>query len=124
MATAVGSIGARVDLTVRAGDTLGPIAITLKDESGAPLNLLGASFEAAVSKLDTDDGNVALTVTVVDAASGEVSVSLADTEDMDAESDFFVASSAYSWYFKMTDSQGVKQTVLYGMVKVAKKEPS
>jgi hypothetical protein len=126
MADEAGSIGARLDLNVRAGDTLGPFTAALTDSSGAAIDLTNFTFEGAVSRLQTDDVAVAMTCTI-DAAAGEVEfkVAAASTGALaDDDSDFFRASQTYSWYLKGTDSIGNKQTYLYGYVRVAKELPT
>jgi hypothetical protein len=40
-----------------------------------------------------------------------------------ADSNFMKANSRFSWYFKMTDTQGSQQTLLYGYIKIAKGSP-
>lgn len=124
MADEIGSIGEQLDLNVRAGDTLGPFSITIAKD-GVAVNLTGCTFDAAVSKLNTEDGVLPITVTVTDAANGVCSIKTADTSDLESEaSNFFRASATYSWFFKMTDTAGNKQTYLYGYVKVAKELPT
>lgn len=122
----VGTIGERLDLVVRAGDTLGPFTVQITDGvTGDPVNLTGTTFEAAVSELDTEDGLLPITVTVTDAVNGWISLKQASTDDLETpDSTFFKAASAYSWYLKRTDSAGNKLTLLYGYVKVAAKEPT
>jgi hypothetical protein len=121
-----GTIGAQLDLDVRAGDTLGPFTAQLTDPVTAlPINLTGCTFEAAVSELDTEDGLVPLTVTITDAVNGWISFKLADSTALEvAASDFFKAARAYSWYLKRIDTAGNKLTIFYGYVNVAKKEPT
>lgn len=120
-----GSIGARLDLYLRAGDTLGPYTATLKNNAGVAVNLTGYTFTGAVSKLNDADGDVALTCTITDAVNGKVQFKLASTTSMGTStSNFFVASATYSWYLKGTDSVGSKQTYLYGYVKVARELPT
>jgi hypothetical protein len=124
MAEEAGSIGVQLDLTVRAGDTLGPFVVTIDDE-GVPINLTGCTFDAAVSKLNTDDGVLPITVTVTDAPNGKCVIKAADTQNLDDDSsNFFNAQIAYSWYFKMTDTAGTKRTYLFGYVKVAAELPT
>lgn len=126
--SALGSIGARLDLNVRAGDTLGPFVATLTDPAtGAPIVLTGFTWEGAVSRIDTEDGNQALTITVLDAIAGKVQFKLDKTATValaDADSDFFRPTGTYNWFLKGTDTLGSKQTYLYGVVNVAKENPT
>jgi hypothetical protein len=128
MAEQAGSIGARLDLEVRAGDTFGPFVATLTDSmTGLVMNITGYTFEGAVSKLNTEDGLVALTCTITDAVNGKVQFkasAVATTALADATSNFFTASAKYSWYLKGTDTAGDKRTYLFGYVKVAKELPT
>jgi len=40
----IGSIGTRLDLELRAGNTLGPYTLTFKDSTGAAIDLTGADL--------------------------------------------------------------------------------
>lgn len=129
MAEEIGSIGARLDIAVRIGDTIGPYTVTLTDpDTGQALNLTGCTFEAALSKLGTADGDLPMTVQVVDAVNGVVKFfyAFASTASMTAAADgtFFKATDAYSWFFKYIDAGGAKQTIYYGQVKLAKGSPT
>ena len=122
-----GSIGARLDLLVRAGDTLGPFLAVLTGSTGDAIDLTDYTFEGAVSRLDVDDVSLDMTCSIVSAANGEVEFALpaAETPAMeDGDSDFFRANQTYSWYLKGTDPNGNKQTYLFGYVKVAKELPT
>jgi hypothetical protein len=119
----MGSIGARVDIEVRAGDTLGPFLVTINDSTGAALNLVGYTFEGAVSKLNTADTPIAMTCTITDAVNGKVQFKVASASTgafADANSQFFRSTATYSYYLKGTDTSGHKLTYLFGYVKVAK----
>jgi hypothetical protein len=119
----IGTIGARLDLVVRAGDTLGPFDLVITDsDTGAPIDLTGSTLEAAVSKLGVSDGDLPMTLTVTDAVNGKATLKY-DATSLDAP-DFFKASDQYSWFLKRTDTGGNKSTVLFGSVKVAKKSPT
>lgn len=121
-----GSIGARLDITVRAGDTLGPYVATLTDQTtGLPIDLSGWTFDGAVSKLDTADGNLAMTVTITDAVNGKIQFQFTSTAQLeDTDSDFFSAARTHSWKVRGTDTVGTAQTYLYGYLKVAKQDPT
>jgi hypothetical protein len=121
----IGSIGARLDLTVRAGDTLGPFTAELKDSAGVAINLTGATFTAALSKLDSNDGELPMTVGISgDPLLGIVTYSYvaASTLTLDGGTDFFTSQSNYAWKLRMTDSAGTESTLLYGKIKVAPKD--
>lgn len=123
----IGGIGARVDLEVRAGDTLGPFTATIEDNTGAAVNLTGFTFEGAVSRLNTDDGTVAMTCTIVDAVNGKIEFKIAAASTgafADSASNFFKSSATYNYYVKGTDTAGTKKTYLYGLVRVAKEMPT
>lgn len=123
MVDTAGSIGARVDLEVRAGDTFGPFTAILTNTDGSAVNIVGYTFEGAVSKLNTADTPVAMTCTITDAPNGKVQfkIPFASTGAFaDATTNFFTPSATYSYYLKGTDTAGTKQTYLFGYVKVAK----
>jgi len=121
----IGSIGARVDLNVRVGDTLGPFEATLTDDDGAVLDLTDCTFEAAVSRIDDpEDGLLPITVTNAAPLTGVITFAMDDTSDLAGDSDdFFQAEATYAWFLRKIDANGNKQTVFFGYVKVAKEDP-
>lgn len=121
MTPTLGSIGAEIDINLRAGDTLGPFIITLSDTTGQLINLTGATLSGAISRLGTDDGDTALTVAAVaPLAGGTLSVSLSATATASlAGGDFFTLTAAYAWKVVMVDTGGKKTTLCFGKVYVA-----
>jgi hypothetical protein len=124
MTDVIGSIGTRLDIQVRAGDSLGPITFTLKDGAGAALDLTGSTFSAALSKLDSADGEIAMTAAVSgDPTLGVVQVHYAAVSTVGLTgSDFFSADAQYAWKLRMIDSVGDERTLVFGYVKVAVKD--
>lgn len=116
----LGSIGARVDLALRAGDTLGPFTVTLSDPvTGGAVNLFGATLEGLISKDKNVAADIAMVVTVTDAVAGKFTIVLTATGSLDGGSNFFQAVSNYTWRLNYADSAGTKQTLLYGILSVA-----
>lgn len=124
----LGSIGSRLDLELRAGDTIGPYTFVFTNEAGAPINLTGASFSAAISLIDgrvTTDINI--TTAITDAVNGKASLTLsaALTAGFDAslvaDADFAKTKKLYAWKSSYVDSLGSKHTVFFGYVWIAAK---
>lgn len=126
MAIRTGSIGARWDINLRAGDTFGPYSATLVNPAtNAPIDLTGSTFAGAITKAD-GTSPVSLTVTITDAANGAISWYAAgsDTTGLDTTgATFFSPADTSSWYVKWTDTGGNEQTLFYGEVNVAKGTP-
>jgi hypothetical protein len=120
MADLLGSIGARVDLLVRAGKTLGPFLVEETDALGAPIPLTGIAFDAALSRIGEADGDVPITVTPVDLPNGKYSfeVPYAATASL-AGGDFFRAEATYAYRLDIVDSVGRKYPRYYGHINVA-----
>jgi hypothetical protein len=119
MTPTLGSIGAQIDINLRAGDTLGPFPVTLTDGSGRPVNLTGATVTGALSALGVADGDLAMTVVVATPASGGlITFSYGNTTTMTA-GDFFNPLQTYAYRISMVDSAGAKPTLLFGYVNVA-----
>lgn len=118
--TSIGSIGERVDIDLRAGDTLGPFSLTFTDEAGTAIDLTGSTLTASMSKQDDTGADIVMTATVTNAALGQATLTLAyaDTSAL-ASNDFFNKAASYAWRLVLTDSQGTKWTLMYGTVNVA-----
>lgn len=100
----LGSIGERVDYDLRAGCTFGD-SFQLLDETGAPVDLTGATLAGAVSLRDGGaTADLPLTVTITNAAQGKVSfeLSAATTATLQHSGDFFKAGPLYAWRLNIT----------------------
>lgn len=120
MAVKLGSIGEQVDYDLRAGDSFGDEA-QLLDDTGAPVNLTGATFDARLSRRDAGAGaDVTITVTVPDAAQGRIKYELlpAATTGLDTSGNFFKPGPTYAWLLAMTLGTRT-ETLFYGTVNVA-----
>lgn len=121
-----GSIGARWDISLRAGDTFGPYAADLVDPiTRLPVNLTGSTFSGAITKAD-GTSPVALTITVTDAPNGKIQWYAlgSSTTGLDTTgATFFTPADTSTWYLKWTDSGGNEQTLFYGQVNIAKGTP-
>lgn len=71
MAASAGNQGAEFHPVGRHGHTLGPYQMTWRDESGTPVNLAGATFEAPI--FDTGIQVDSFDVTLVSAIAGIIS---------------------------------------------------
>lgn len=120
MSDKLGTIGTRLDIDIRAGDTLGPYEVEEKDEAGVPLNLTGCTIAGAVSKRGVADADVPLTIVNINLAIGKYSFELATAQSAAlVGNDFFKADSVYAWKLTMTMSTGKTYTRYYGSVNVA-----
>lgn len=124
----IGSIGTRLDLELRAGNTLGPYTLSFKDSTGAAIDLTGASVSASASLIDEmQTSDVAITVAVTDALNGKIQISFsaASTAGWDAtltdSSSFLKAKKTYAWICNLTDSAGNVRTIFYGLIYIATK---
>lgn len=92
-------------LAFRRGDTYG----TLVDFS---INVTGHTWDAAVYSLNTGATVVEPTVAVVNAASGQVNVSLTDTQTAG------LAAGTYGWRLESTAPGDTRRTYLQGVCEV------
>jgi len=125
----IGSIGTRLDLDIRAGDTLGPYTLTFKDKTGTPIDLTGATVSAVTSLIDGGEGvDVAITATISDAVNGKATITFAaaSTAAWDASltgaTDFTKTKKQYSWLCRCTDAAGQVRSIFYGYINVASKK--
>lgn len=77
-----------------------------------PLSLVGYTVTASVTSLVTGATVVPFTTTVVDAAAGQVNVSLTDTQTA------ALPAGTYGWRLDWTAPGGVERTALQGVVEV------
>lgn len=118
MAQNLGTVGAQIDIDLRAGDTLGPYKVYLTDATGRPLDLTGNTFVGAFAVLATP-GDTLMTVVVVGLpTAGVIQFSYAATSSLTG-GDFFTTLASYAWRIKMTDAAGTVSTLIYGKINVA-----
>lgn len=120
MPASIGSIGEQLDIYVRVGDALGPYSLTFTDDTGAALNLTGATLDAKCSKLaDTVQADITMSVTIDSAVGGLATLLLADTSTLAPGTDYFSAAGTYGWRLRMIDALGRPRTLLFGTIYVA-----
>lgn len=125
----IGSIGTRLDLEIRAGDTLGPYTLTFKDKLGAPIDLAGATVSAVTSLIDAGEGSeVAINTAISDAVNGKATITFAaaSTAGWDSSltgaNDFAKTKKLYGWLCRCVDAAGQVRSIFYGYIYVASKK--
>lgn len=114
----LGSIGTRLDIDVRIGDSFGPFDFTeCTDESGALVDFTGSTWECIVSKRDGSNA-AAISPSVVAVALGHFRINRTATSALTGGT-FFEASPAYNWKLRRTDAAGTVGTDLFGVILVA-----
>ena len=118
----LGGKGAALDLLIRQGSTHGPNFTTLKDGTGAAINITGATITAQVRKTP-DALTVAAPVvcTLVTPASGTFtwSISATATAALTCDPiDELAEDSQYVWDMEILYADGRVQPLMYGAVSV------
>lgn len=121
MADKIGSIGDRLDIDIRVGDTLGPFAFQITEEDGVtPVNLTGSTFSGKASLLDDGTGaDIALTINPVNLANGDMEFVLEDTSAFESSGDFLKTAKKYAYLIDWTNTAGHTKTVLCGYINTA-----
>jgi hypothetical protein len=124
----LGSIGTRLDLELRAGDTIGPYTLSFVDKDGNPINLTGSSVSASVSFIDERaTSDIVITSNVTDAVNGKATITLSATvtagfdATLLADSNFAKSTKLYAWKAAYVDAAGTVRTLFYGYVWIASK---
>lgn len=119
----VGTKGQELNLLIRQGATLGPVACRLTNPGGSPVNLTGAQIRAQIRKTPTDPvstGAEAVCV-ITNATNGEftyeftVAATTALVADPISEQ---APASIYTWDMELQDSTGRVTPLVYGTVNV------
>jgi hypothetical protein len=104
----------RLDITINQGGTFGPLVLTLKDASGAAVDLTGWKAEAQYRASSSSATVLAtFTCTITDPKGGVIRVSLSD--DATAA---LSAPAAGEWDLFVTTAAGEKYRILAGTVQV------
>lgn len=121
MADKIGSIGDRLDIDIRVGDTLGPFAFQITEEDGVtPVNLTGSTFSGKASLLDDGAGtDIPLTINPVNLANGEMEFLEPDTSSFESSGDFSRTAKKYAYMIDWTNTAGHTKTVLFGYINTA-----
>lgn len=118
----VGTKGAALDLIIRQGATLGPNSTTIKDGSGTPIDITGATIRAQIRLLPSSVTAAATaTCTIVTPAAGLFTWTFSDTETAAMTCsviDENEATSLYYWDMEIEYASGVVVPLLYGDVRV------
>lgn len=118
----IGTKGAELDILIRQGTTFGPNSIQLRDATGSPLNLTGATLRGQIRKT-ADDPYVqaSFTFTILDAPNGLVQWELPATASKEMQADATGEESPNSQYVydcEVTLSTGKILPLLYGTARV------
>jgi len=119
----VGTKGQQVDLLIRQGASLGPVACRLTNPDTSPMNLTGATIRAQIRKTASDalSTGAAAVCTVTNAANGEFTYefTVEDTTLLTADATSESApASVYVWDMELEDSVGRVTPLVYGTVNV------
>ncbi len=120
MAT-VGSRGDKLDLLVRQGTTLGPMSVTMRGPSDAPIDLTGCQIRAKVRKTYASAAGIDVNTIITDPVAGAFQFSLTNvqTAAMTCGPSPSDPASLYVWDLEIEYSDGTVRPVFYGAVKVA-----
>ena len=114
--------GKELNLTIRQGATFGPIVCTLKDSTGAPVNITGYTVAAQVRKtpFTRKASGFAATCVVVNGAAGQFSFEFEaeDTAKLIAGESENDTDSLYYWDLELIQPDTRVIPVIYGTVKV------
>lgn len=118
----IGTKGARLDLLVRQGATLGPNSTTLRDGAGDPIDITGATLRAQI-RITPDAVTAAATAvcTITNAAGGVFTweFSAAETTALTCSVvDENEPESLYYWDLEMLKADTTVVPLLYGDVRV------
>lgn len=120
--TAIGNVGARQDLQIRQGATLGPLRVTAKDRTtGTPLDLTGCLVRGQIRKTAASPTVIAqFAITIVDALAGRFDVDMdeATTAAIPAGADMTRPESCYVYDIELRDSLNRVIPLLWGNVNV------
>lgn len=118
----IGTKGARLDLLIKQGATLGPNTMTLNDGAGAPLNLTGCTVKAEIRKTaNAPTADATAVCAVVGAAGGIVTWEFpaAETANITCDPvDETAEASQYVWDMELHYASGRVVPLLYGNVSV------
>lgn len=118
----IGTKGAALDLIIRQGATLGPNSTTIKDGSGTPIDITGATVRAQIRLLPSSVTAAATaTCTLVTPASGLFTWTFSDTDTAAltcSDVDENEPESLYYWDMEIEYASGVIVPLLYGDVRV------
>lgn len=120
MAT-IGSRGDKLDLLVRQGATLGPMSVTMRAPSDAPIDLTGCQIRAKIRKSYATAQAIDLHTLITDPAAGAFQFWLTDdqTAAMTCGATPSDPASLYVWDLEIEYGDGTVRPVFYGAVKVA-----
>ena len=120
MAT-LGRRGDKLDLLIRQGATLGPFPVTMVSESGAPLDLTGATVRGTVAKDYGAATDYPITINVTNAAGGEFRMSMPAslTATIPYLGDLFAPENQYVWDLEIEFSDTTVMPVFWGIVQLA-----
>lgn len=119
----VGTKGQEVDLLIRQGATLGPIACRLTNPNATPMNLTGATIRAQIRKTASSAASTgaAAVCTITNAANGEFTyefTTAATTALVADEVSEEAPASIYTWDMELEDASGRVTPLVYGKVNV------
>lgn len=124
MTDRLGSVGTRIDIDVRAGDSFEYLFDDMRDESGALVDFTGCTFGGSMISLRGDSVAADLPLAVTITGLGAYKVAFVGSTAAWVAGDFFTPRATYNYKVRMTDTAGVVTTEWYGLIHVAAELPA
>lgn len=123
MADRMGSIGTRIDIDVRAGDSFFYDFFDVKDEAGALIDFTGSTWPGSVISLRGDAVAADLPLTVTITGLGAFRIAFVGSTSGWTAGDFFNGKPTYNYKVRRQDTASALTTEFFGIINVARELP-
>lgn len=117
----IGNRGARLDLLIKKGTTLGPFPVAMRSGSGVPIDITGCVIRGRVAKAHGAARNYPFTVVITDATAGKFAFSIPPdvTATIPSGSKSSDPQSLYVWDMEIQYLDGTVKPLFYGEARLA-----